>query len=58
MLPLLATALVAVHGDIYFGLWCPVIFAGMTVVIGALFLREPTGEVSDASDIEPASGRA
>jgi hypothetical protein len=58
MLPLLATALVAVHGNIYFGLWYPVIFAGMTVVIGGLFLREPTGLVSGASDIEAASGRA
>ena len=58
MLPLLATALVAVHGDIYFGLWYPVIFAGMTVVIGVLFLREPTGEAAGASDIETVSGRA
>jgi MFS family permease len=58
MLPLLATALVAVHGDIYFGLWYPVIFAGMTVVIGGLFLREPRDVVSGASSIETASGRA
>jgi hypothetical protein len=58
MLPLLATALVAVHGDIYFGLWYPVIFAGMTVIIGGLFLRELTSVVSGASNIETASGRA
>jgi hypothetical protein len=57
MLPLLATALVAVHGDIYFGLWYPVIFAGMTVIIGGLFLHELTSVVSDASNIETASGR-
>jgi len=41
MLPLLATALVAWSGDIYFGLWYPIGVALMTVVIGALFLREP-----------------
>jgi hypothetical protein len=50
--------LVAVHGDIYFGLWYPVIFAGMTVIIGGLFVRELTSVVSGASNIETASGRA
>jgi len=58
MLPLLATALVAVHGDIYFGLWYPVIFAGTTVVVGGLFLRDPKAALSDAPDIEAASERA
>ena len=40
MLPLLATALVAKTGDIYYGLWYPIVVALMTVVIGTLFLRE------------------
>jgi hypothetical protein len=40
MLPLLATALVAAHGDIYFGLWYPTAVAMMTAVVGALFLRD------------------
>ena len=40
MLPLLATALVAASGDIYYGLWYPIVVALMTVVIGALFLRD------------------
>ncbi|HEU4418637.1 MAG TPA: MFS transporter [Planctomycetota bacterium] len=40
MLPLLATAMVASSGDIYFGLWYPIIVALMTVVVGGLFLRE------------------
>jgi len=40
MLPLLATAMVAASGDIYFGLWYPIGVALMTLVIGALFLRE------------------
>jgi MFS family permease len=40
MLPLLATALVAATGDIYYGLWYPIIVAVMTLVIGTLFLRD------------------
>ncbi len=40
MLPLLATALVAASGDIYYGLWYPIIVAVMTLVIGTLFLKE------------------
>jgi hypothetical protein len=31
---------VALKGNIYFGLWYPVVVALMTVVIGALFLKE------------------
>ena len=40
MLPLLATAIVAAAGNIYQGLWYPIIVALMSVVIGGLFLRE------------------
>ncbi len=40
MLPLLATAMVAASGDIYHGLMYPIGIAVMTLVIGALFLRE------------------
>ncbi|HXW21738.1 MAG TPA: MFS transporter [Rhodomicrobium sp.] len=40
MLPLLATAIVAATGDVYAGLWYPVSVAGVTCVIGALFLRK------------------
>ena len=40
MLPLLATALVAWSGDIYFGLWYPIIVALMTFVVGLIFLRD------------------
>jgi hypothetical protein len=40
MLPLLATALVAGAGDIYFGLWYPVAVSVVTVVVGAVFLKE------------------
>jgi MFS family permease len=40
MLPLLATAMVAAAGDIYYGLWYPIVVAVMTLIVGALFLRE------------------
>src|SRR5205814_6267872 len=40
MLPLLATAMVAARGDIYYGLWYPIVVSLMTVVVGALFLHE------------------
>jgi MFS family permease len=40
MLPLLATAIVAAEGNIYAGLWYPIAVAAMTVVVGALFLRD------------------
>ncbi len=40
MLPLLATAIVAATGNIYAGLWYPIGVAVMTLIIGALFLRE------------------
>jgi hypothetical protein len=40
MLPLFATAYVAYTGNIYAGLWYPIIFALMTAVIGFLFLKE------------------
>ncbi len=40
MLPLTAAALVAASGNIYAGLWYPVIVAAITAVVGALFIRE------------------
>lgn len=40
MLPLLATAIVAARGDVYAGLWYPIVVAILTVVVGALFLHE------------------
>jgi MFS family permease len=51
MLPLLATAVVAATGNIYAGLWYPIVVALMTLVVGAVFLRE-THEV----DIHTESG--
>jgi hypothetical protein len=40
MLPLLATAIVASTGNIYNGLWYPIVVAAMTLVVGAIFLRD------------------
>jgi MFS family permease len=40
MLPLTAAAIVAANGNIYAGLWYPVIVAALTAVIGLIFIRE------------------
>jgi hypothetical protein len=39
-LPAIVFALSASAGDIYYGLWYPIIIACMSLVIGTLFLRE------------------
>ena len=39
-LPTTAFAMVAATGDIYYGLWYPIVVASMTFVIGTLFLKE------------------
>jgi Sugar (and other) transporter len=39
-LPTTAFAIVAATGNIYYGLWYPIAIAIMTLVIGALFVRE------------------
>jgi len=40
LLPTISFALVAANGNIYYGLWYPIIIALITVVIGAFFVRE------------------
>jgi hypothetical protein len=40
MLPLTAAAMVAATGNIYAGLWYPVVVAAVTFIVGALFIRE------------------
>ena len=50
MLPLLATAMVAVWGDIYAGLWYPIGVATMSLVVGTLFLRETKDARIDRND--------
>jgi MFS family permease len=48
MLPLLATAMVAYAGNIYYGLWYPIIVAVACAVIGFFFLRDTKGTELDA----------
>jgi hypothetical protein len=40
LMPTIAFALVAQNGNIYYGLWYPIIIAGMTFIIGMLFVKE------------------
>jgi len=40
LLPTTAFALVAFKGDIYYGLWYPIVIAAATFVIGMLFVKE------------------
>ena len=40
LMPTIAFALVAQNGNIYYGLWYPIIIAAMTLVIGVLFIKE------------------
>lgn len=40
LLPTISFALVAQNGNIYYGLWYPIIIAAMTLVIGVLFVKE------------------
>ncbi len=40
LLPATSFAMVAATGDIYYGLWYPIVFALITVVIGILFVPE------------------
>ena len=47
-LPTVSFALVAYTGNIYYGLWYPIIVALMTVVIGGFFLRETSGDADVA----------
>jgi len=44
MLPLLATAMVASSGDIYYGLWYPIVVATVTLVVGTLLIKETKGQ--------------
>ena len=50
LLPTTAFAMVAATGDIFYGLWYPVIIAAMTFIVGMLFIRETTDVDIDARD--------
>ncbi|MEA2904618.1 MAG: hypothetical protein QOI12_2005 [Alphaproteobacteria bacterium] len=59
ILPLVATAMVASTGDIYYGLWYPIVVAVMTVIIGLLFLRDTRGvDITSGSGVQIQKGVA
>jgi MFS family permease len=59
MLPLLATAIVAATGDIYAGLWYPIIVAVMTLIVGAIFLKDTKGvNITTGSGVEIQGSKA
>ena len=47
-LPTTAFAMVAATGDIYYGLWYPIVIAAVTVVVGVLFVKETKGRPLEA----------
>jgi MFS family permease len=47
-LPTTAFAMVAATGNIYYGLWYPIVVAGLTLVLGVLFLPETFKRSIDA----------
>src|ERR1700691_1184703 len=47
-LPTIAFAMVAARGDIYYGLWYPIVVAAITLVLGLLFLPETFKRPIDA----------
>jgi MFS family permease len=50
LMPTIAFALVAQNGNIYYGLWYPIIIASITLVIGVLFIKETKDVDIYASD--------
>ena len=55
LLPPTSFAMVAATGDIYYGLWYPVIFALITFVIGLLFVKETKDRDIFTYEGEPAT---
>jgi hypothetical protein len=43
LLPATVFAMSAFKGDIYYGLWYPIIVAAMTLIIGLIFVRDTKG---------------
>ena len=40
LMPTIAFAMVASNGDMYYGLWYPIVIAAITLVVGLIFVRE------------------
>ena len=56
MLPLIGVSVIAQTGNIYAGLYYPMIVAAITLVVGAIFLKETHGHKiwDEVSDVSPA----
>ena len=52
LLPAIVFAMIAATGDIYYGLWYPIVIASITVVVGALFIPETKDRDIFAEDHE------
>ncbi|TGV64083.1 MFS transporter, partial [Mesorhizobium sp. M00.F.Ca.ET.149.01.1.1] len=50
LLPATVFALSAYKGDIYYGLWYPVVIAAMSLIIGMIFVRDTLGTDLHAKD--------
>jgi MFS family permease len=50
LLPATVFAMSAAAGDIYYGLWYPIVIAAMTLVIGMIFVRDTLGTDLNAKD--------
>ena len=50
LLPATVFAMSAAAGDIYYGLWYPIAFAAMSLVIGTIFVRDTLGTDLHAKD--------
>jgi hypothetical protein len=50
LLPATVFAMSAAAGDIYYGLWYPIVIAGMSLVIGTLFVKDTLGTDLHAKD--------
>lgn len=50
LLPATVFALSAYKGDIYYGLWYPVVIAAMSLIIGMIFVRDTLGTDLHAND--------
>jgi len=50
LLPATVFAMSAAAGDIYYGLWYPIVIAAMSLVIGTLFVRDTLGTDLHAKD--------
>ena len=56
---MLATAIVAATGDIYAGLWYPIVIALMTLVIGLIFLKDTKGvDITTGSGVDIQGSKA